>query len=134
MTTHDRELEHQAAADQAERERRPAGDPAVDAYRLVARAVRQAPLPALPADFARQLAARIRKRDEGLGPEEIVLVSLMAVMCIGAALFAGPALMAALAPLNLRLPSLPWHWVIATAIGLALAAGLDRGWNHRAHH
>lgn len=131
MNELEREAARQAAADLAERERRPAGDPAVDAYRLVARAVRQAPMPALPANFAHLLAARARAREQGVSLDEAVLMGLMLVMCIGAAIFLAPMLWPLLAQVAPRMPTLPWHWVLATGAGLAIAKAMDWRWNHR---
>ena len=62
MNTNEHEHQHaarlQRAAEQAEKSATPLGNPEVDAYRLVIRAVRQAPLPAVPEDFAARVASR----------------------------------------------------------------------------
>ena len=54
----DRDMRLQAEADRAEREAlAPGGDPRVDRYRLVVRALRRPLQPQLPADFAARVAA-----------------------------------------------------------------------------
>jgi len=111
----------QIAAERAEREGLPPGDPQVDAYRLVMRALKQ-PLPiALPADFAVQVARRLQAREEGAGLEQWLTNILMVIMAIGAAVFALPALAGVLAQV-LRATAaqpLPWLSISVAAFGMA---------------
>jgi len=113
----------QAAAERAERERLPAGDPQVDAYRLVLRALKQ-PLPiALPADFAQQVARTLHMREEGVGLEQWLTNILLLIMAIGAAIFALPSLASVLAQV-LRTTagqSIPWPSIGVAAFAMAAA-------------
>jgi len=62
----------QDAAARAEREQLPSGDPQVDAYRLIWRALKQ-PLPvSLPADFAQQVARKLQARYDRLCTRDVV--------------------------------------------------------------
>jgi hypothetical protein len=66
----------------------PAGDDArVRRYRLLARTLRQPPDEALPADFARQVAARADARHRpaaGTQPESVLVLVLAAIMLVAA--------------------------------------------------
>jgi hypothetical protein len=130
MNPHDREHEEklQAAAEQAERVGRGDGDPAVDAYRLVQRAVRRAPIPALPADFARSVAARIRALEENAGVENGLMFFLIGAFAIGAAVYLAPTWVATLSSISLKLPALPAQPTLLLVAALALAWAVDRGW------
>jgi hypothetical protein len=111
----------QAMAERAERDRLPTGDPDVDAYRLVLRALKQ-PLPlALPADFAQQVARRLQFREEAADLERWLTSGLMVAMAIVAAWLALPPLAATLAQ-ALRATAaqpMPWAWMFVAAIGMA---------------
>jgi hypothetical protein len=130
MNSHDSEHEEklQAAAEQAERRNAPAGDAAVDAYRFVQRAVRRAAMPGLPADFARNMAARIRALEESAGLERGLMFFLMGSFAVGAAIYLLPTLVATLSSLNFRLPAIPLQPTLWLGAALALAWVVDRGW------
>lgn len=112
----------------AEREGDTAGLPpdAVQAYRHVYRAVREAPLPEPPPGFAAGLEALTRDHDEQAGVETgfVRAAALLAPVVVGAA--AAP--MAALLPSALleRLGPLPWALLAAIATAGAVAWGIDR--------
>lgn len=130
MNPHEREHEErlQAAAEQAERRNAPAGDAAVDAYRFVQRAVRRAPMPGLPADFARSMAARIRALEESAGVENGMMFILIGAFLIGAAFFLLPVLATTLPNLSTKLPTMPMQPTLLLGAALALAWVVDRGW------
>lgn len=112
----------QNEAERAERERLPAGDPQVDAYRLVWRALRQ-PLPvSLPADFAQQLTRRLQMRDEAAAVEQWLTNLLMLTMAVAAAFFALPPLAASLAPVLRATSAQPMPWSLMLIALLAMAA------------
>jgi hypothetical protein len=111
----------QDAAERAERDGLPAGDPQVDAYRLVWRALKQ-PLPiSLPADFAQQVARKLQAREEAAGLEQWLTNFLLVMMAIAAAFFALPPLAATLASV-LRATAaqpMPWSLIFVAALGMA---------------
>ena len=112
----------QAAAERTEREHWPAGDPQVDAYRLVLRALKQ-PLPvALPADFAQQVVRKLREREEAAGLEQWLTTILLVTMAVAAAFFALPPLAAALAPMLRATVAQPLPWSLIFVAALAMAA------------
>ncbi|GAB2666232.1 hypothetical protein [Arenimonas aestuarii] len=99
---------------------------AVQAYRRVYRAVREAPMPAAPEGFAARLEALTRDYDEQAGLETgfVRAAALLAPVVLGVA--AAP--MAALLPSALveRLGPLPWTLVAAIATAGAVAWAIDR--------
>ena len=123
MNPQDRQQQEklQDAAERAERERLPAGDPQVDAYRLIWRALKQ-PLPiSLPADFAQQVASKLQAREESAGLEQWLTNILLVTMAVGAGIFALPPLAATLAPM-LRATAaqpMPWSLIFVAALGMA---------------
>ena len=110
----------QDAAERAERERLPAGDPQIDAYRLVWRALKQ-PLPiSLPADFAQQVVRKLQMREEAAGLEQWLTNFLLVTLAVAAAYFALPPLAATLAPM-LRATAaqpMPWSLIFVAALGM----------------
>jgi len=123
----ERQEQLQAAADRAERERLPACDPQVDAYRLVWRALRQ-PLPiALPDDFAQQVARRLQAREEASRLEQWLTNLLLVILAVAAVVFALPPLASALAPLvrTAAAQPLPWSLVFVAALGMAAVWAAD---------
>jgi len=113
----------QDAAERAERERLPAGDPQVDAYRLIWRALKQ-PLPiTLPADFAQQVVRRLQTREEAAGLEQWLTNFLLVILAVAAAFFALPPLANALAPALRATVSqpIPWSLIFVAAVGMAAA-------------
>jgi hypothetical protein len=112
----------QDAAENAERERLPAGDPNVDAYRLVLRALKR-PLPiALPADFAQQVVRKLQAREEAASVERWLTNAVMVTMAISAVFFALPPLASALAPVFRATVAEPVPWSLILVAGLGLAA------------
>lgn len=122
----------QAAAERAEREGRPAGeDPAVDAYRLVQRAVVRAPMPALPLGFAQRVAARLRAMEESARVESGLTNFLMLAFIAGAAFYLLPSMGAWLPDFRSTLPQFPWTMTMAAGVAVLVAWGVDRGWEKR---
>lgn len=102
-------------------------DPQTDAYRLVHRAIAAAPMPAIPTDFAARVAAQAVDLGEEGARLESMLQRIGLMIAIGAALlFSAPYLMAAGAELAAVSRQLPIPMLLASAIGVALAAGIDR--------
>jgi hypothetical protein len=135
MNTHDRELEErlQAEAEAAERAGLPpGGDPVVNEYRLVVRALRQPPnIPGLPMDFARRVARRAIYAEERGSFEDWFVVVLMLGMAVGALYFLQPLAAGIVASFNMKLPSVPWPLLVATALSVAAAWAVDQGLAHR---
>ena len=133
MNTHesafDREARLQAAAADAERRGLPPGDPLLDRERLLLRALRIPPADGLPADFARVVALRAERLDARAAPEDWMMTLLLGALGIAALVYLQPVLLAVLRTLDLQLalPSLPWPMLVATAVAIGVAWGLDQG-------
>lgn len=125
----EREARLQAAAAQAERAGLPAGDPVLDRERLLLRALRREPAERLPADFARQVAARAQRLDSRAGAEDWLVTLLLGGFGVGALVYVVPMLATLLEPLRLQveLPSLPWPMLVATAVAIGVAWAVDQG-------
>ncbi len=126
-----RELRMQEEAERAEREQlAPGGDPRVDRYRMIVRALRQPLEPQLPEDFAMRVAAKAMRR-AGNTFEDALVVGLLLAMGVVALLFIGPALaMAAQEIVRIAAPSLPWHLLVTGAGCIGVVWAVDRGWMH----
>jgi len=137
--THDseRELRLQDAADQAEREGAPASDAGIDAYRLVIRAVRQAAMPELPADFARRVSLRIAPGAEKASFEDGVVTLMLLGMALGGGGYFLPRFWPLLSNLvnvpAMKLPGVSWPLLIAAALGIAVAWAIDHFWDRHSH-
>lgn len=119
----------QADAERAEREGRPAGiDPAVDAYRLVQRAVVRAPMPPVPLGFAQRVAARLRAMEESARVESGLTGFLMLAFVAGAAFYLLPTMGAWMPDFRSTLPQFPWAMAMAAGVAVLVAWGVDRGW------
>ena len=127
----ERAIRLQQAAEQAERSGVPAGDADVDAYRLVIRAVRQAAMPATPADFAARVASRLQRSPERAGFEDGMVIVLLLGMAMGGGGYFMPRLWPILSALPISLPPISWHWIIAAALAIALAWAVDKFWDER---
>lgn len=124
---HDHEMRRQDAAERAEREHAAAGgDPRVDRYRLIVRALRQPLHPQLPADFPARVAAAAEQSEHGDGLEDWLVVGLLLVMGIGGLLFVGPTLAnVAHTMVGISLPSLPWHQVTMAVLCIGIVWAID---------
>ena len=134
MNMHDREHEErrQAEAEAAERAQLPPGaDPAVNEYRLVLRALRQPPKVAgLPMDFAARVARRAIYAEERGSFEDWFIVGLMLLMAAGALYYLQPLATNIVAAFNVKLPSVPWPLLFATAVAVAAAWAVEQGLAH----
>jgi len=101
-----------------------------DRYRYVYHAVRVAPLPSPPTDFAWQVERLTRDLAEQAQPEAWLLRLAGLAAAVGS-LAALPAAYAAMAKLAAMLQGGPWKLWLATAFGLALAAVIDRMAAHK---
>lgn len=99
---------------------------AVADYRLLHRAVRAAPMPALPAGFAAAMAAQVRDLEERAAPEHWTLLLAAGCALAAAALFALPVTASALQQALLQLDGAPWPMLFTAAGALALAWAGDR--------
>jgi hypothetical protein len=137
MNTHDHENEVrlQAAAEQAERSGRPTGEPGVDAYRLVIRAVRQAAMPGLPEDFSRRVAARVSPVGDQASFEDGMATLLLLGMALGGGGYFLPRFWPLISSLvsvpTIDMPAVSWPLLAAAAVGLGLAWAIDRLWDPR---
>ena len=136
MNMHDREQEErlQAEAEAAERQQLPAGaNPRVDEYRLVLRALRHPPAFGLPADFAARVARRVLYAEERGTAEDWTVTVLMLAMAAGGLWYLVPMLSKLAASVQVRLPTLPWPLLVATAVAVGVAWTVDRGATHWRH-
>ena len=120
----------QAQAELAERNGLPPGAPAVDAYRVVVRALRQPPEQQLPAGFAAQVAARVGLAEQDSSLEDWLMSLMLLGVGITGLVYMQPLMadMAELLSIQMpRLPELPWPLLVATGAGMAIAWALDRG-------
>jgi hypothetical protein len=138
MNMREREQEErlQAEAEAAERQGLPPGaNPVVNEYRLVLRALRQAPAEALPADFAARVARHVLFAEERGSMEDWMVTALMLVMAGGGLFYVQPVLSSMVGAFHMRLPALPWPLLFAAGAAVAVAWAVDRGaatW--RQHH
>ncbi|HET6603890.1 MAG TPA: hypothetical protein VFG21_06690, partial [Xanthomonadaceae bacterium] len=114
----------QAAAERAEA--LPALPPEdIEAYRQVYRAIRAAPLPEMPADFARSMEQMTRDHAEQAMPE--IWITRVAMFTVLAGIAASiPALGGVAAAFAGTAQALPWSTALAAALALAVAAMVDR--------
>jgi hypothetical protein len=130
MNTNDLDISAQTEAERAEREQSATrGDPRVDRYRLIVRALRQPLTQQLPDDFAARVAAAAELRERGDGFEDWLIVALLLVMGIGGLLFIGPTLAnIAHAMVSISLPPLPWNQLVMAALCIGIVWAIDTGW------
>jgi hypothetical protein len=130
MTTHnpDRLAAERAAQDAALTAAADAALPQRN-YRALYGALDRIGVPALPADFAQRVAARIADLDEQADVERWLLRLLGIALGVGVLLFAGQALAdnarQLASALHASNASVPWSMITATAVTLGMAAGLD---------
>jgi hypothetical protein len=132
-----REAQLQAQADAAERQGLPpGGDPAVDRYRLVVRALRTPLAIELPADFAAQLARRIALPEERHSLEDGLLSLLLLGIGITGLAYLQPVLASVLEGMHVSLPRVPWPLLVAASAAVAVAWLVDRSatlWKQQHH-
>ena len=116
-----------------------ADDPLLARYRMVARALRQAPAPALPADFAARVAARAAHvhapadtRFERLAMRGLV-VALALSAAVAAAVYGGAWLQSFALVLPRQSPGLVLNWALALAGCLALSWSFEHLRPHARH-
>ena len=135
MNLHDREQEArlQAEAEAAERlQLPPAANPAVNEYRLVVRALRQPPSVAgLPMDFAARVARRAIFAEERGSFEDWFVTGLMLAMAVGALYYLQPLAANIFASFDMKLPSVPWPLLVATALAVGAAWAVEQGLAHK---
>jgi hypothetical protein len=126
----DREARAQAEAERAERTNATAGgDPRVDRYRLIVRALRQPLQPQLPADFAARVVAAAAGAEQGDGFEDWLVVLLMLGLGLGALFFVVPALAVFVhSMVSIRLPAMPWHQLTIALACIGVVWAIDSGW------
>ena len=89
--SHD-ELELQLRAEQAERTQAASGDPRVDRYRLVLRALRRPLAVELESDFAATVVQRVAQRERQSALEDGIVTVMLLLLGFGGAAFAYPYL------------------------------------------
>jgi hypothetical protein len=122
----------QAQAELAERQQLPpGGDPQVDRYRLVMRALRQPLALSLPANFAAQVATRVAAPEDSHKLEDWLVTVLLLAMAVAGILFVEPVMAEIVGRLHYSLPTLPWPLLGVAAVSVAVAWALDvsaSGW------
>lgn len=120
------ELQRQSIADQRERIGSDEhDDPSIDKYRLVNRIVKQAPIPALSADFAARVAQQVGDYEERAQFESSALTVMVVVAIIAGLFFALPPLINASQNFTVSI-DLPWPMLFAVLCALGFAALIDR--------
>ncbi len=130
MNTNDLDIRAQNEAERAEcGQVATNGDPRVDRYRLIVRALRQPLHPQLPADFAARVAAAAEQSEHVDGLEDWLVIGLLLAMGIGGLLFVGPTLAnIARTMVSVSLPPLPWHQLVMAALCIGIVWAIDSGW------
>ena len=138
---HDREWQAQERARLDERNGvAPGDDPLLARYRQVARALRQPPPVALPADFAAQVAARAGHAPLDTRFERLAMRGLVGALAlsgaVAAALYGGEWLRSLALLLPRESPGLVLNWALALAGCLGLSWSFERLRTHapRFHH
>lgn len=117
----------QALAEQAEREGLAAsGDPQLDRYRLVARALRQPLMHALPEDFAAHVLRRIGHAEERSGLEDGLTTALLLVMAVVGLLVMQPFLGVIIDQFQVSIPDLPWPQLVGSVFCIGVVWQIDR--------
>lgn len=99
---------------------------AVADYRLLHRAVRSAPMPALPAGFAAAIGTQVRDLEERADPEHWTILLAAGCALAAAALFALPVTASALHQAMANLDGAPWPMLVTAGFALAAAWAGDR--------
>lgn len=124
------EIELQRQAEQAEREQRAGGDPQVDRYRLVLRALRRPPALELDADFSARVLQRVAQRERQSALEDSVVTVMLLLLSLAGAAFAFPYLAPLIGAMSSTVPladsvlgqaqgllaQLPWPTLIGTGL------------------
>ena len=128
----DREARAQAEAERAERANATSsGDPRVDRYRLIVRALRQPLPPQLPHDFAARVAVAAARAEHDDGFEDWLVVLLMFGLGMGALAFIVPTLAGFVHTMvSIQMPALPWHQLAAALICIGGVWAIDSGWTY----
>jgi hypothetical protein len=133
------ELELQRLAERAEREQAPTGDPQVDRYRLVLRALRRPLATELDADFTATVLQRIARRERQSALEDSIVTVMLLLLSIGGAAFAIPYLAPFIAEMGATVPladgllgearrllvQLPWPTLIGTGLCIGCVMLID---------
>lgn len=104
----------------------PSGDTAIDAYRLIHRAVRTAPIPTLPDGFASHVARAVRDHDERAHLEVICMAVAIVLAVVAAITFAAPVVVTSMSALIASTPNVPWPLLTVSLFGLLAVACVDR--------
>ncbi len=128
-----REQALQDAAERAERDGVPPGDPAVDPYRLVLRGVRQAPIQEIPADFAQSTLRRQQALQQADLLERSLTQVLVGLLAVAGSVLALPPTLAAIigAIRHDGNSALQWPLILSAGLALALVWAIDRAWARR---
>ncbi|MGH8050202.1 MAG: hypothetical protein ACREPB_06030 [Arenimonas sp.] len=125
----ERELLRQEKAEQREQIHSDTHDDAViDQYRLLHRLLKRSDVPALPSNFAYQVAQQVEDFEERPQFENMTLRVTIVIMVMAGLFFAAPALVAAMQSM-LRETTLPWPMLCAATLALAFAAAIDKASN-----
>lgn len=134
----DREYRLQMQAEQRERMdvTAAAGNPAVDAYRLVHRIVRSAPMPDLPTDFAARVVRHAHEREQTGHPVTDTWLLSLALACaaIVGIIFALPILLDSVRASMALADGVPWPMLVTAGLSLVLVAGVDALLGRRRFH
>jgi hypothetical protein len=122
----EREMQRQATAELRERiGSHEHDDPSIDQYRLISRIVKQASIPALPANFAARVAQQAGDYEERAQFESSALTVILIVAIIAGLFLALPPLIDAWRNFTVSI-DLPWPMLLAVLFALGFAAMIDK--------
>ena len=132
MNTREHDERLQAEAEAAERQGLPpGGNPVVNEYRMVMRALRRPPPDGLPADFAARMARRVLFAEERGSMEDWLVTALMLGLAAAALVYLLPVLGHVVGALHVSLPTAPWPLLVAAAAAVGLAWAIEQGFYAR---
>ena len=135
MNTRDHDERLQAEAEAAERQGLPpGGNPVVNEYRMVMRALRRAPPEGRPADFAARVARRVLFAEERGSMEDWMVTALMLGLAAAALIYMLPVLAKVVGALHVSLPTAPWPLLVAAAVAVGLAWAIEQGFAAKNKH
>ena len=124
-----------AAAEAAERQGLPpGGNPVVNEYRMVMRALRRPPSDGLPADFAARMARRVLFAEERGSMEDWLVTALMLGLAAAALIYMLPVLAKVVGAFHVSLPTAPWPLLVAAAVAVGLAWAIEQGFAAKNRH
>jgi hypothetical protein len=115
----------QERADQEHGAQPPAGDRHDSTWRLIHRAIVATPMPDIPSGFAARIAAQIPDSLDEARLESTVQKLLLVATVLATVVFSAPYLIAAAGEVVAQSGHLPLPMLLASVIGIGVAAAID---------